>query len=145
MSNGQPCSRITGRPSAGPSSAYPILRTPALTCLSDANDVFFGLAGVRAIVCWLASLAEAAAGALLGCALAGASPRSSAATIAIAALLRNPRRSRLGSSGIVVPPLQVMHRAKYYLALKTRHTIPGAAGQRTLLFCPPWCTARLLL
>jgi len=26
-----------------------------------------------------------------------------------------------------------MHRAKYYLALKTRHTIPGAAGQRTLV------------
>src|SRR5258705_5350833 len=38
MSYGQPCSRITGGPSAGPPSAYPTLSAPASTCLSDAKD-----------------------------------------------------------------------------------------------------------
>src|SRR5438270_4508974 len=42
MSYGQPCSRMTGGPSAGPSSAYPTLRTPASTCLSGAKDMCAG-------------------------------------------------------------------------------------------------------
>src|SRR5262252_899578 len=39
MSYGQPCSRMTARPSAGPVSAYPTFKTPASICLSEPNDV----------------------------------------------------------------------------------------------------------
>src|SRR6267378_8251215 len=38
MSYGQPCSRTTGGPLAGPASAYPTLRTPASICLIESND-----------------------------------------------------------------------------------------------------------
>src|SRR5476649_1284694 len=93
MSNGHPCSRITGWPSAGPSSAYPMLRTPALTCLRDANDVFFGLAGVRAIDCGFPPFAESEAP--FGCALPGLNMPSSAAAIVIAALPKKLRRLKL--------------------------------------------------
>src|SRR3989442_10472895 len=34
MSYGQPCSRTTGGPPAGPASAYPTLRTPASICFT---------------------------------------------------------------------------------------------------------------
>ncbi|MNZ48868.1 hypothetical protein D3C78_666210 [compost metagenome] len=37
MSYGQPCSRITTGPSAGPVSAYATSSNPALTCLSGPN------------------------------------------------------------------------------------------------------------
>src|SRR5690242_14354746 len=40
MSYGQPCSSRTTGPSAGPASAYPTLNRPALTCLSEVNEVF---------------------------------------------------------------------------------------------------------
>src|SRR5690349_4401878 len=40
MSYGQPCSRMTGAPSAGPSSAYAMFRTPASICFSAANEMF---------------------------------------------------------------------------------------------------------
>src|SRR6266567_405955 len=44
MSYGQPCSRTTGGPLAGPASAYPTLRTPASICLIESNDEPVGAA-----------------------------------------------------------------------------------------------------
>src|SRR5579872_5042110 len=38
MSYGQPCRRMTGRPEAGPASAYPIFRTPASICFTGPKD-----------------------------------------------------------------------------------------------------------
>src|SRR4051794_22462866 len=38
MSYGQPCRSTTAGPSAGPASAYPILRTPAVTCFSGPKE-----------------------------------------------------------------------------------------------------------
>src|SRR6202011_1503380 len=45
MSYGQPCNRMTGGPSAGPSSAYPTLSRPASTCLRAGNEVRPALVG----------------------------------------------------------------------------------------------------
>src|ERR1700722_16849246 len=39
MSYGHPCSSMTTGPLAGPSSAYPMLRTPVMTCFRGPNDV----------------------------------------------------------------------------------------------------------
>ncbi len=36
---GQPCRQSTGRPSAGPASAYPTFSTPASICFIELNDV----------------------------------------------------------------------------------------------------------
>src|SRR5580693_2873405 len=40
MSYGHPCSRTTAGPLAGPASAYPTFRRPALICFSEPNEVF---------------------------------------------------------------------------------------------------------
>src|SRR5260370_42105959 len=40
MSYGHPCRRITGRPLAGPDSAYPTFKRPASICFNGPNDVF---------------------------------------------------------------------------------------------------------
>src|ERR1700730_14174348 len=45
MSYGQPCNRMTGGPSAGPSSAYPTWSRPATTCLRAGNEVRPALVG----------------------------------------------------------------------------------------------------
>src|ERR1700680_1708636 len=45
MSYGQPCNRMTGGPSVGPSSAYPTLSRPASTCLRAGNEVPPALVG----------------------------------------------------------------------------------------------------
>src|ERR1700736_5413150 len=45
MSYGQPCNRMTGGPSVGPSSAYPTLSRPASTCLRAGNEVRPALVG----------------------------------------------------------------------------------------------------
>src|SRR6266581_321395 len=85
MSYGQPCRRITGGPFAGPSSAYPMFRTPASICFSDLNAVFVpGLIGL-----------------ILGdCASAEPIVASSDAASVRTAAPKRRRRSRLISSDI---------------------------------------------
>src|SRR5436305_9462302 len=53
MSYGQPCSRTTAGPSAGPASTYPTSSTPAWICLTGPNgvtaDSLFACVGVTGL------------------------------------------------------------------------------------------------
>src|ERR1022692_3606553 len=73
MSYGQPCTRITAGPLAGPASADPTFNRPASICFTDMNDAFDS---------------------------AKARPASSAAPMSAAALLRNRLRFWVLASGM---------------------------------------------
>src|SRR5262245_46710222 len=79
MSYGQPWRRITGGPPAGPTSAYPMLRTPASICFKTPNE-FVGFDTGFALV---------------DCALSAPSSPKRAPIIVIAAVPRKRRRSPL--------------------------------------------------
>src|SRR5471030_2244915 len=95
MSYGQPCRRITTGPSAGPASAYPTFRTPALTCFSVPSDVL-----VPALTVGRFSLPD--------CACAEPIMPSWVAARVMAAVPRKPRR--LGSilSDMSTTPIEVL-------------------------------------
>src|SRR5262245_3780770 len=87
MSYGQPWSRITTGPLAGPASAYPTLSTPASICFSGPNDPPPPAPVVRA------GFAAAATGS--PCAKSITPSRDAATAVAIPA--RKRRRPRLRS------------------------------------------------
>src|SRR5580693_6761514 len=92
MSYGQPRSRTTAGPLAGPASAYPTFRRPALICFSEPNEVFVpGLIwGTCEGLVWL------------DCALAEPIAASSVAAKATVAFRKKRRRLGLTSSDILI-------------------------------------------
>src|SRR6266436_5071122 len=79
MSYGHPCKRITGRPFAGPASAYPTFKRPASTCFNGPNDVFapdFVEVGRAVFVFFVCALAELIKPTLAPAAPAAAMPKN---------------------------------------------------------------------
>jgi hypothetical protein len=88
---------MTAGPFAGPASAYPTFRTPALICFSGPNDVF--VPGLKA--------GEPGGSALLDCARADPIIPNWAAAIANAAEFMKPRRRVSILSVISMSPTEV--------------------------------------